>query len=56
MRKEQYATRIRTMLGYLNMHGGCRSRYLANYFGDKTATNCGICDHCLAARPDKRSR
>jgi ATP-dependent DNA helicase RecQ len=54
VRKEQYATRIRAMLGYLNMREGCRSRSLANYFGDKTATDCGICDNCLAARQNKK--
>ncbi len=46
-RKEQYAIRIRAMLRYLQLSEECRSRYLANYFGDKTAGDCGICDNCL---------
>jgi ATP-dependent DNA helicase RecQ len=46
-RKEQYATRIRTMIRYLDLEGKCRSRFLANYFGDKEAVDCGICDNCL---------
>ncbi len=46
-RKEQYATRIRSMLRYLRLAEQCRSRYLANYFGDKDAADCGICDNCL---------
>jgi ATP-dependent DNA helicase RecQ len=46
-RKEQYATRIRTMIRYLDLSGKCRSRFLANYFGDKEAADCGICDNCL---------
>jgi ATP-dependent DNA helicase RecQ len=50
LRKEQYATRIRTMLEYLGEREGCRSRYLANYFGDKEAADCGICDNCIARR------
>ncbi len=50
LRKEQYSTRIRAMIGYLNLRDGCRSRYLANYFGDRTAADCGICDHCLRAK------
>jgi ATP-dependent DNA helicase RecQ len=55
LRKERYATRIRTMIGYLNMRDGCRSRFLAVYFGDLTSEDCGICDHCLAARSNRRS-
>lgn len=51
-RKEQYATRIRTMIRYMDLEGKCRSRFLANYFGDKEAVDCGICDNCLrASRP-----
>jgi ATP-dependent DNA helicase RecQ len=50
LRKEQYATRIRTMLDYLEETGGCRSRFLANYFGDENAVDCGICDSCIARR------
>jgi ATP-dependent DNA helicase RecQ len=50
-RKEQYADRVRAMLRYLK-ESQCRSRYLAHYFGDKEATDCGICDNCLA---NKRS-
>lgn len=45
-RKERYATRVRTMIRYLDLSGKCRSRYLANYFGDKEAVDCGICDNC----------
>lgn len=49
-RKEQYATRIRAMLRYIKLEEQCRSRYLAQYFGDKEATDCGICDNCLRRR------
>jgi ATP-dependent DNA helicase RecQ len=45
-RKERYATRVRAMIRYLDLSGKCRSRYLANYFGDKEAADCGICDNC----------
>jgi ATP-dependent DNA helicase RecQ len=48
-RKEQYATRIRAMVRYLGLSVDCRSRYLANYFGDKDAEDCGVCDNCLRA-------
>jgi ATP-dependent DNA helicase RecQ len=49
-RKEQYATRIRAMLRYIKLEEQCRSRYLAHYFGDKDAGDCGICDNCLRGR------
>ncbi|MHA4812273.1 RecQ family ATP-dependent DNA helicase [Flavitalea flava] len=46
-RKEKFAARIQTMVGFLEKKEGCRSRFLANYFGDNEATDCGICDNCL---------
>jgi ATP-dependent DNA helicase RecQ len=49
-RKEVYADRIRSMIRYLNLKTECRSRYLAGYFGDKGAGDCGICDNCLRAK------
>ncbi|WP_431212056.1 RecQ family zinc-binding domain-containing protein [Puia sp. P3] len=49
-KKEVYAARIRAMIRYLGLGSGeCRSRYLAHYFGDKDAGDCGICDNRLAA-------
>ena len=48
-RREAYADRIRAMVRYLGLYE-CRSRYLAAYFGDKDAGDCGICDNCLRAR------
>jgi ATP-dependent DNA helicase RecQ len=50
-RKDQYATRIRAILRYIGLAEECRSRYLANYFGDKEGSDCGICDNCLRRRP-----
>ncbi|HEY4110036.1 ATP-dependent DNA helicase RecQ [Puia sp.] len=49
-RKDRYATRIRAMVRYLALAEECRSRYLANYFGDKEVADCGICDNCLRRR------
>jgi ATP-dependent DNA helicase RecQ len=53
-RKEQYANRVRAMIKYLGLSVECRSRYLAHYFGDKDAGDCGICDHCLKNRTTGR--
>jgi ATP-dependent DNA helicase RecQ len=54
LRKEHYAARIRKMIQYMDMTEGCRSRFLASYFGDKEAVDCGICDHCLQNRGIRR--
>lgn len=55
-RKEQYAARIRAMLRYLRLEEECRSRYLAHYFGDRDAGDCGICDNCLKTRSGRSRR
>ena len=49
-RKERFAERIRAILRYVRLEDRCRSRYLAQYFGDKEAADCGICDVCLRVR------
>jgi ATP-dependent DNA helicase RecQ len=49
-RKKQYEERVQAMVGYLESRH-CRSGYIASYFGEKTANDCGVCDNCL----DKRS-
>ena len=49
-RKEVYSDRIRAMIRYLRLTDECRSRYLAGYFGDKEAGDCGVCDNCLRAK------
>lgn len=54
-RKEVYANRIRAMIRYLGLNGECRSRYLAHYFGDKDAGDCGICDNCLQEARSKET-
>jgi ATP-dependent DNA helicase RecQ len=59
-RKEVYTGRVRAMARYLVLEVECRSRYLAGYFGDKEAEDCGICDNCLNNRrgrhPQSRPR
>jgi ATP-dependent DNA helicase RecQ len=49
-RKEVYADRVRAMVRYLSLSVECRTRYLANYFGDNDAADCGICDNCLRGK------
>ncbi len=45
-RKEEYFSRVKKMIAYLE-EKGCRSRFIAEYFGDKNVKPCGICDNCL---------
>ncbi len=46
-RKNECAQRIKTMLEYMQTALFCRSRFIANYFGDDEINDCGICDNCL---------
>lgn len=41
-------TRLEKMLEYVGPAGGCRSRFIQQYFGEKTTENCGKCDLCQA--------
>jgi len=49
-RKKQYAERVENMIRYIGLIDECRSRYIANYFGDSDATDCGVCDNCLTRK------
>ena len=46
-RLEQYRERIEAMLNYIQASSRCRSRMLLEYFGEKTAKDCGQCDVCM---------
>lgn len=49
-RKKQYAERVENMIRYIQLTDECRSRYIANYFGDAELKDCGVCDNCLAKK------
>ncbi|MGI8952596.1 MAG: RecQ family ATP-dependent DNA helicase [Chitinophagaceae bacterium] len=46
-RKQQFTQRTEMMLKYLQLQKNCRSKFIAIYFGDNSAKDCGICDNCL---------
>jgi len=54
-RKQQYKLRVEVMLKYLQLKRDCRSKYIAQYFGDAEAEDCGVCDNCLNKKDAKLS-
>lgn len=52
--KQNEIDRLKTMENYLTMSKGCRSTFLATYFGEEAPTDCGICDHCLKKKQQQR--
>ena len=45
-RKQLYIDRVEVMLEYLKLNG-CKSKFIASYFGEKEVNKCGVCDFCL---------
>lgn len=46
-RKKAFVERLEKMIGYTTESNSCRNQYIADYFGEHTASRCGICDNCL---------
>jgi ATP-dependent DNA helicase RecQ len=53
-RKSQYVNRVRGILEYVRA-SRCRSISISEYFGEKGANNCGICDNCVKKEKEKLS-
>ena len=53
IRKQYAVERAEAMMNYAFSEEGCRSRYIQEYFGEKGAGECGVCDLCLARRKRK---
>lgn len=47
--------RTNKMLEYVTNEDKCRSRIIEEYFGQKDASDCGVCDICLARRGKRAS-
>ncbi|MBQ9138070.1 MAG: RecQ family ATP-dependent DNA helicase [Alistipes sp.] len=54
-RREQMQRRFDSMVAYAEDSKQCRSVTLARYFGDTSATECGICDVCLARKREPKN-
>jgi ATP-dependent DNA helicase RecQ len=46
--------RLGIMENYLLLEKSCRSVFLARYFGENEAPDCGICDHCLREKKKEK--
>lgn len=51
-RKEQYVKRVKGILDYVRTKT-CRAVSIAEYFGEKDAVKCGICDNCVKSEKVK---
>ena len=54
-RKESAVERMEAMMNYALLGDGCRSGYIQEYFGEVDATDCGVCDLCLARKKRRGS-
>lgn len=50
LRKQQINERAQAMLQYISTNHICRNKILVNYFGEKLADPCGVCDVCIAEK------
>ena len=46
-RRNEAYKRAKTIEGFVLDDLNCRSKIIAEYFGDKNVTDCGICDNCI---------
>lgn len=53
-KKSRYTERLNKMVTYVKETASCRSKIIANYFGDSGTTDCGICDNCLGKKKTKQ--
>ena len=51
LKKEQ----LDAVLHYIQEKNVCRSKLILNYFGEKTASDCGVCSYCIAKNSKKRN-
>lgn len=52
--RENEKERLEVMERYLLLEKSCRSVFLARYFGESQAADCGICDHCLREKQKEK--
>lgn len=45
--KKVVSEQVNAMINYASNENNCRSVILLDYFGEKNASNCGVCDYCI---------
>ena len=45
---KQKVAQFESVLNYINEKNVCKSRLIAEYFGEKAVADCGICSYCLS--------
>lgn len=50
VRKSLAVSKMNSMVGFVKTIQMCRMRYMQEYFGEETQTDCGICDVCVSRR------
>jgi ATP-dependent DNA helicase RecQ len=53
-RKEDIAQQMNAFVDYITNETTCRQVIIANYFGEKNAPICGICDNCLSKKAKEK--
>lgn len=52
LKKEQF----QAVLHYIKKNKACKSQLILDYFGEKKATNCGICSYCITQKTKKENK
>ncbi len=54
-RKEHFEERVHAIIEFVNNKKLCRSKIIANYFGDNDVPDCKVCDNCINNKEAKLS-
>ena len=46
-RRANFESRVKAIIGYVELDKDCRSSYIAAYFSDQKVSPCRICDNCI---------
>lgn len=46
---------LQSVIQYINQNQICKNRLILNYFGEKSATDCGICSFCIGKKKKEKN-
>jgi ATP-dependent DNA helicase RecQ len=55
-KKKQYADKVQAVIHYVSHPVRCRTQLLLAYFGENYPIDCGVCDHCLQRKKQKKAK